>query len=1155
MKESRENRCPDCDTLIPEASPGGLCPRCLLGGELTPLVPEEDDLGATLPIDPENPPVRGEPSRQELLTPLSSAAEFALTPEELDRLFPDLEILKLLGAGGMGAVYQARQPRLDRIVALKVLSCAPEMHDSFALRFEREAQLLAKLHHPHIVTLFDFGEIPDGPGGRSVFYFLMEYIGGGSLDDRLRSDEEIRPRDAFRIISETCEALALAHGKGVLHRDIKPANLLLDDEERIRVADFGIAKILEYEEESLMTGLTVTGTTMGTPHYMAPELWEDPTMVDSRADLYSVGVVFYQLLTREKPAGVFQEPSRIADVERMVDNVVFKALEKNRERRYQDAEEMRVAVERVATRHRQRVKRRRAKVLLATGIGVCLLGALGWSGRTAGLFASSQKNPSETEATESSSESVVPSALEKEIREIAGLPRGRLRHAGSGPNAEAIDFSRAGDHADFVDVVGSPDFWVALRSNGEAISSDGTQDATGIVKLCGSYHTHVVLVNENGGLVFREGKEPALPNAMEGLRFVDALVSNRHGIVLDETGRAHVFGEYYETDFDDGRGAGGYGTPKWPAPPEEAVTDVQAIAVAHTHAATLKKDGSLRVFGWEGLVDLPSGVTSKTFTQIASSPDQVCLLDTNGRAWRFGLTRNPHPEQPVGHAGKLLGKGKGKAKAIGALTSLDMDSQWRSYEERIDRLLVESLRGNPRHFVRDWVFAGNRNISVLWIEPDDGKDDKLRAKPAPALEIPPALSSLRERGGQLRAWTSGEEEMVGLDLTEGIDDFVRLDGLAYPGSDRWLALRSNGPGISPLTNFDRSGELVSLDTHIGILKDGTVLHCWDEQRTVKSRDAIAIDGEAGASSRDPFWLFLNRDGTVSLATNGDFRQWDDDEYARVRPVVAEIGDAVQIEAQAGTGVILRGNGEVVSWSNDDGLFVPDPPVANAVEVSCVGGGRWFALDSEGEVQTWRGPEAGWSRLDPPKDLPPVFAIRSFGTVAAAQKADGSWRAWGDDNGSGLIEQIHSIGPAADILFLSQRTGGKDSLLWIEPGNADEVTGQSLRKIPPELKALRERGGRLRSWGVEEEVIGVELAEGINDFVRLDGVLFPGSDRWLAIRRDGPSITPLPNFDRSGELVSLDSHLGVLRSGAIVKCYEESRKIQPGNASDGGYAGH
>ena len=1073
----------------------------------------------------------------------------------------------------MGAVYKGRQPRLDRLVALKVLSCPPEYHDNFSLRFEREAQVLAKLDHPNIVTIFDFGEIEPDQGGkrdRSLFWFLMDFIDGADLNRLIRTNA-MTPEQAFRLVPQICDALQYAHDEGITHRDIKPANILVNQKGRVKIADFGLARLIDGEADALMTGLTLTGTSMGTPHYMAPEQWDAPEKVDHRADIYSLGVVIYEMLTGERPAGVFDPPSRKVQVDVRMDEVVLKAMEKEPERRYQQASEVKEDVTRVVEEPRDtpRMKRegkgKRLPVFAFGGIAVVLLlfgfgnfrqsrspeVSLEREAPAGGRVPSGEANDAGNLSVPAPGKSDAPDLFPP----ISAQPRGPLHHVGTGPFGEIGDFSRANAIDDFVDVAGSRDFWVGLRANGETVSSDGSLDASGIAKVCASYHTNVVLIDANGQLHFREDKIPRLPDSMAGVRFVEAQVSHRHGIALDENGLAHVFGEYYEQGFDDGLGAAGYGTPRWPAPPEEALTEVQAVAVAHTHAATLKKDGSLRVFGWEGMVELPPAVTSKTFTRIASSEDQICLLDTEGRVWRFGLARNPHPNQPMGAAGKLLRIGQETATAVGNETWRDEDGRWHGKDMTIDQLLDDHLPGDAPHFIRKWISRNDINTSLLWVE--EVNADKTRTdspKPAPALEIPPPLAAMRERGGRLRAWAAGEQEILGTELAGGIDDFVRLDGLAFPGADRWLAIRKDGPSVTPLADFARSGELVSLDTHLGVLRSGEVLHCWEEQRNLKSRDAI--DGETGPGGGTPFWLFLNRDQTVDLTPNGDFRPWRDEEFAQVRPLLESIDDAVQIEGSHSAGIVLRRNGEAVSWSSDEGLIVPDPPVTDAVEVACLGSGRWFSLSADGSIRTWNRSGADWLAIDPPKALPPAFAIRTMGTVCAAQMADGSWRAWGKDNQSGLIDRIESIGPAVDILFLSQTSGEKDALLWIEPASNLKESEEPRLEMPPEMKAMRDRGGRLRSWAPLDDIIGLELAEGIDDFVRLDGILYPNSDRWLAVRRNGASVTPLADFGRSGELVSLDTHLGVLVSGEVVDCFgAQPRKIKPGNVVDSGYAGH
>jgi predicted Ser/Thr protein kinase len=270
-----------------------------------------------------------------------------LTPRDLPSLaeiaaaFPDLEILDLIGHGGMSAVFRARQPRLDRMVALKVLPKSLAATPGFAERFTREGRVLARLSHPNIVTVHDFGE----SGG--FCFLIMEYVDGVNLRQAMRAGR-FTPEQALNIIPVMCEALQYAHSQGVLHRDIKPENILLDTKGRVKIADFGIAKILNEDGDGGMM-LTQSGAKLGTAPYMAPEQIEKPGSVDHRADIYSLGVVFYEMLTGELPLGRFAAPSEKSSVSGGMDEVVFRALAKDRAMRQQSAGEFKTQIEGIAS--------------------------------------------------------------------------------------------------------------------------------------------------------------------------------------------------------------------------------------------------------------------------------------------------------------------------------------------------------------------------------------------------------------------------------------------------------------------------------------------------------------------------------------------------------------------------------------------------------------------------------------------------------------------------------------------------------------------------------------------------------------------------------------------------------------------------------------
>ncbi len=306
----------------------GLCPACLMEAGFPTGI--ESEAGNPAPPKPSS------------FTPPQ--------PGELARHFPQLEILELIGQGGMGAVYKARQKELDRIVALKILP--PSIGDAaFAERFAREAKALARLNHPGIVTIYDFGR------SNGLYFFLMEYVDGATLRQVLQGGR-ISPREALAIVPAICDALQYAHDQGIVHRDIKTENILLDRRGRTKVADFGLAKLMESSgsEDShdeaggpaVSSTVTGAGKVLGTPQYMAPEQIEHPSAVDHRADIYALGVVFYQMLTGELPGQRIEPPSRKVQMDVRLDEVVLRALEKNPELRYAQAGALKTDVETIA---------------------------------------------------------------------------------------------------------------------------------------------------------------------------------------------------------------------------------------------------------------------------------------------------------------------------------------------------------------------------------------------------------------------------------------------------------------------------------------------------------------------------------------------------------------------------------------------------------------------------------------------------------------------------------------------------------------------------------------------------------------------------------------------------------------------------------------
>jgi serine/threonine protein kinase len=260
------------------------------------------------------------------------------SPAKLQETLSGYDILSIIGRGGMGAVYMGRQRSLERPVAIKILAgtlAVAEGDHSFAERFKNEARAMAKLSHPGIVSIFDFGETPDG-----LLYIVMEYINGTDVSRMIAAEGRLHSEHAMAITAHVCDALAYAHSEGIVHRDIKPANIMVGYNGVVKVADFGLAKVRMPDGQS--AGLTLSGMAMGTVHFIAPEAIAGEIVVDHRADLYAVGATLYQMLTGKLPHGLFELPSmQVPGLDPRYDKIIAQAMRENREERYQNAEALR----------------------------------------------------------------------------------------------------------------------------------------------------------------------------------------------------------------------------------------------------------------------------------------------------------------------------------------------------------------------------------------------------------------------------------------------------------------------------------------------------------------------------------------------------------------------------------------------------------------------------------------------------------------------------------------------------------------------------------------------------------------------------------------------------------------------------------------------
>ncbi|MBJ6761205.1 serine/threonine protein kinase [Myxococcaceae bacterium JPH2] len=262
---------------------------------------------------------------------MSSIEPTAISRHRTPDLITGYRLEKLVGTGGMGEVHKATQLSLGRTVAVKLLNPELAKDPSFIARFQKEAAALAALSHPHVVSIVDKGNTT------TTYYLVMEFVDGPSLRELMRTPPQDSPVLLRRML-EICRAIEYAHGRGVIHRDLKPENILLDQQAGgiAKVSDFGLASFLDDANASSRFALTSTHVSMGTVSYMAPEQRVDAKSADARADIFSLGVILYEMFTGEVPLGTFDLPSRRRPgLDPRVDGIVTRCLKPDPADRYQ----------------------------------------------------------------------------------------------------------------------------------------------------------------------------------------------------------------------------------------------------------------------------------------------------------------------------------------------------------------------------------------------------------------------------------------------------------------------------------------------------------------------------------------------------------------------------------------------------------------------------------------------------------------------------------------------------------------------------------------------------------------------------------------------------------------------------------------------------
>src|SRR6266478_5946868 len=330
-------QCPLCQAENPPTA--ARCTKCS-----TPLPLNDQTLDGAVPsgVPPASTTPRGTSAWSVAVAPPPDAP-YAQGEELVGTLLAErYEILALLGQGGMGAVYKARDTELGRLVALKLIRADLASNPEILLRFKQELILAREVTHRNVIRIFDLGQ------AKGFKFITMEFVEGRDLRAVLRERGKLPPDETVRIIAQVCRALESAHAAGVVHRDLKPQNIMLDAKDRVYVMDFGIAHSLE------TPGMTQTGVLMGTPEYMSPEQAKG-IKVDARSDLFALGIIFYEMLTGISPFKAdtalatllkrtqerAQPPAEIDPaIPKAIRDVVMKWLEIDRDQRFSNAREI-----------------------------------------------------------------------------------------------------------------------------------------------------------------------------------------------------------------------------------------------------------------------------------------------------------------------------------------------------------------------------------------------------------------------------------------------------------------------------------------------------------------------------------------------------------------------------------------------------------------------------------------------------------------------------------------------------------------------------------------------------------------------------------------------------------------------------------------------
>lgn len=952
----------------------------------------DPDPDHTLPIDHRVEPGESPPSPKEAFkgmmqspSPPPPNSWQAISPEELDKLLPDYDIIALLGRGGMGAVYRATQKSLDRPVAIKVLPPELSQDLEFEARFRREAKSMARLSHPNIIQIHDFGQTEG-----HHFYFVMEFIDGADLHQMIRQGL-VNEDTALKVVIQICEALQYAHDKGYVHRDIKPANILMTSEGVIKVGDFGLAKLIDPNQgsETEQQGLTLTGNSMGTPHYMAPEQMSGDNPIDHRADIYSLGVMLYEMLTGEIPRGAFAPPSGKIQVDVRIDDVVLKAMQEKPDLRYQAAKDIEEDVTTIqsnprgytmaALEKKQQAKKKTIgkKGWIGTLVGILMLGAvvasLVWRPwEELGTNGIREDNPG-VEADQPSSLSPPAIALPPklvEMKERGGSLRSwsspdSLRPVSSIDEVEGID--------DFVAVhLNNYGRWIALREDGTVrVCSNRNKRAIesldGVKKVRATGHGFFALKND--GSLFEEISGNPEKSGFSGESFPENIAdfdaSFENAAFVLETGEV-VFRSWsdqpsQDEEFDSAAKV-------WSEEINQRNDNVKVVLHDGVYGMVLRRDGTTVRF-------------SKSPPAAAQDREDREFASIARAAHWVGLTKQGEvvTGEFVGDTSKYdLRAPKGLKKAFAIRASLGVsaaqkeDGSWVAWGD--NRLgVVDKI--NSLGPALDISFKAHTGV-VVWIEPNELSDGgNSNTSSEQSIELPPGLAAMKERGGSLRSFGTQD------DGSPIVSEYPEADNLAsiYNWYGHWDVITVDGNAIS----HEDAGKVKYTDAkkvqYGGILyNDGTL-----------QRGNRSFSGVKDMATGNRMFLTLYEDGRLVAETTGKGVA-NPESLTTIEKINAlEVPIRLLSNRPNGAdGVAVAESGTVFCW-HVDSWFEPETDGNDFVEVASLAS-AWVGLKKDGTLETWESPSNDQSSGSPllnPQSPGKGYTLRTASGVAAVQLED------------------------------------------------------------------------------------------------------------------------------------------------------------------------